>query len=124
MNQPAAASRPETRPSTRSNREPVLVVEADARLGRALLEQLYADGHPAELARTAGQARLLAGARPPRLVVLGELDSPRGTLDLLESIRGFQPQEAHEQTASPWPPSLPVIVLSTRTTEPDMLRAF
>jgi DNA-binding response OmpR family regulator len=50
------------------------------------------------------------------LVVLGELDSPRGTLDLLETIRG------HHTEA--WPQNLPVIVLSSRTTEPDMLRAF
>jgi DNA-binding response OmpR family regulator len=114
-NQPAT-SWPETRPGTSVGREPILVVEADADFGRALVEQLAADGHPAELARTARHAETLAGARPPRLVVLGELDSPRGTLDLLETIR--------EHHAEAWPQNLPVIVLSSRTTEPDMLRAF
>jgi DNA-binding response OmpR family regulator len=105
-----------SRPATSAGREPILVVETDADFGGALVEQLAADGHPAELARTARHAETLAGARPPRLVVLGELDSPRGTLDLLETIR--------EHHAEAWPQNLPVIVLSSRTTEPDMLRAF
>jgi len=117
----ATVSRPETswperRPAVSAGREPILVIEADADFGRALVEQLAADGHPAELARTAAHAEMTAGAHPPRLVVLGELDSPRGTLDLLETIRRHQPDA--------WPQNLPVIVLSSRTTEPDMLRAF
>jgi DNA-binding response OmpR family regulator len=112
----------ETTPGTSAGRQPILVVEADADCGRALVEQLAADGHPAELARTAGHAERTAGVRPPRLLLLGELDSPRGTLDLLETIRGHQASQ--RQTASPWPQDLPVIVLSSRTTEPDMLRAF
>jgi DNA-binding response OmpR family regulator len=78
-----------------AGREPILVVEADADFGRALVEQLAADGHPAELARTASHAEMTAGARPPRLVVLGELDSPRGTLDLLETIRGPTRKRGH-----------------------------
>lgn len=105
-----------SQPAASAGREPILVVETDADFGGALVEQLAADGHPAELARTARHAETLAGARPPRLVVLGELGSPRGTLDLLETIRG--------QHAETWPQNLPVIVLSSRTTEPDMLRAF
>lgn len=119
-----ATSWPQRRPGVSAGREPILVIEADADFGRALVEQLAADGHPAELARTAGHAEMTAGARPPRLVVLGELDSPRGTLDLLETIRRQDPQALERQTASPWPQNLPVIVLSSRTTEPDMLRAF
>jgi DNA-binding response OmpR family regulator len=113
----ATVSRPATSwPGTRTGREPILVVEADADFGRALVEQLAADGHPMELARTAAHAKMTAGAHPPGLVVLGELDSPRGTLELLETIRGHH--------AEAWPQNLPVIVLSSRTTEPDMLRAF
>jgi DNA-binding response OmpR family regulator len=99
-----------------TGREPILVIEVDADFGRALVEQLAADGHPAELACTASHAEAMAGARPSRLVVLGELGSPRGTLDLLETIR--------VPHAEAWPQNLPVIVLSSRTTEPDMLRAF
>jgi DNA-binding response OmpR family regulator len=108
---------------TSAGREPILVVEADADFGRALVEQLAADGHPAELSRTADNAALTVGAHPPRLLVLGELDS-RGTLDLLETIRGHDPEASRRQTSSPWPQNLPVIVLSSRRTEPDMLRAF
>ena len=90
-----ATSWPERRPGVSAGREPILVVEADADFGRALVEQLAADGHPAELARTASHAEMTAGARPPRLVVLGELDSPRGTLDLLETIRGPTRKRGH-----------------------------
>jgi len=111
-------------PATSTSREPILVVEADADFGRALVEQLAADGHPAELSRTADHAARTAGAHPPRLLVLGDLDSPRGTLDLLETIRGHDPEASRRRTSSPWPRNLPVIVLSSRRTEPDMLRAF
>lgn len=117
-------SRRQATPGTSTGREPILVVEADADFGRALVEQLAADGHPAELSRTADNAAMTAGARPPRLLVLGELDSPRGTLDLLETIRGHNQEASWRPTASPWPRNLPVIVLSSRRTEPDMLRAF
>jgi DNA-binding response OmpR family regulator len=112
----------ETRPS--AGREPILVIEANADFGRALVEQLAADGHPAELARTAGHSEIAAGVRPPQLVVLGELDTPRGRLDLLEAIRGHGPEVSQRQTSPPWPQNLPVIVLSSHTTELDMLRAF
>ena len=105
-------------------REPILVVEANADFGRALVEQLAADGHPAELAHTAGHAERKAGTSRPQLVVLGEINTPRGTLDLLETIRGRHPEASQRQITSPWPQDLPVIVLSSRTTEPDMLRAF
>ena len=37
---------------------------------------------------------------PPKLVVLGELDSPRGALDLLENIRGHDPEAFRRQTSS------------------------
>jgi DNA-binding response OmpR family regulator len=121
--QGVAISSPETGPRTSSERASILVVEADAELGRMLVEQLAADGHPTRLARTAEHAGVLAGVLPPRLVVLGGLDSPRGTLALLEAIRGGD-LGSHGQAASPWPSSLPVIVLSSRTEQPDLLRAF
>jgi DNA-binding response OmpR family regulator len=76
----------------------ILVIEGDAEVGRSLVEQLIADGHLAELALSAGHAAAVAGMRPPRLVVLGELDPPRGALDLLEKIRG------HDTDASCPPP--------------------
>jgi hypothetical protein len=71
----------------RATRGRILLVGGDANLGRVLLSQLRADGHCAEFAPTADRAAALAGVRPPRLVVLGDLDPPRGALDLLEKVR-------------------------------------
>ena len=119
-----AISRSETTPAISPARAPILVVESDASLGRELAEQLMADGHPTKLASTATHAGVLAGAHPPGLVVIGELDTPRGSLDLLESIRGHGLDESHEGTDSPWPSRLPVIVLSARGHQLEVLRAF
>jgi DNA-binding response OmpR family regulator len=97
---------------------PVLVVESDPDLGRAIVEQLAADGYRTELALTAQHARMLAGANAPRLTVLGGFDPPRGALELLQEIRqaGSQPM--------PWERSLPAIVLGPQAQELDLLRAF
>lgn len=122
--QAIAISQSGTRPPVTPGREPILVVESDAELGRELAEQLAADGHPTQLARTASHAGVLAAACAPSVIVIGDLETPRGALDLLESIRRRRHDRTDEQTRSPWPRNLPVIVLSSRRTEPDMLRAF
>jgi DNA-binding response OmpR family regulator len=96
----------------------ILVVESDAVLGAAIVEQLVADGYRAELARTAGHARILAARRVPKLAVIGDLDTPRDALELLGEIR-----EADRERA-PWVRELPVIVVSSRAQELDVLRAF
>jgi DNA-binding response OmpR family regulator len=96
----------------------ILVVEADVVLGAALVEQLIADGYRAELARTAEHARSLAAERAPKLALIGELDPPRGALGLLGEIR-----EADRGHAL-WSSELPVIVISSRVHELDVLRAF
>ncbi len=101
-----------------SPRTAILVVEADAVIGKALVEQLAADGFHAELARTAEHARALAAERVPKLAVIGDLDSPRGGLELLGEIR-----EANQERF-PWAHELPVIVVSSLAQELDMLRAF
>jgi DNA-binding response OmpR family regulator len=121
---PVAVEPCDAPPATSSDRDRILVVESDDVLGRALADQLAADGHPVELACTEGHARLLAAARPPSLLVLGDLDAPRGALDLLESIRSAQPHGAGGQVLSPWAAGLPVIVVSSRKTQIDLLRAF
>jgi DNA-binding response OmpR family regulator len=105
---------------TASARGPIFVVGADAGFGRALGGQLLADGYQVKLAHTASRAAVLAAAQTPRLIVLGELDPPRGALDLLEAIRRRQP--AGEQGS--WPPDVPVIMLSSATEQTDLLRAF
>ncbi|HWY18550.1 MAG TPA: response regulator transcription factor [Solirubrobacteraceae bacterium] len=97
---------------------PILVVESDAATAKTLVEQMTNDGYQAELARSAEHARARAMWCPPRLVVLGDLDSSRGQLELLEEIR----QTARERRV--WAPSMPVIVIGASVSELDMLRAF
>ncbi len=96
----------------------VLVVESDPELGPAIVEQLIADAYRAELARSAEHARIRAAASPPSVVVLGDLGSPRGALELLEEIR----QSARAGTS--WPRETPVVVIGPRAQELDVLRAF
>jgi DNA-binding response OmpR family regulator len=97
---------------------PILVVESDPQLGRALVEQLHADGYRAELARSAEHARILACRSEPELALLGGLESPHGALELLEEIR------AADSGCVPWKQELPAIVLGSQARVPDMLRAF
>jgi DNA-binding response OmpR family regulator len=96
----------------------ILVVETDAVLGGMLVEQLIADGYRAQLACTVEHARCLAAERVPKLAVIGDLDSQRGGLELLGEIRGAGREHAH------WTSELPVIVISSRAHELDVLRAF
>jgi DNA-binding response OmpR family regulator len=97
---------------------PILLVEADRAQGQKLAEQLAADGFVVELARTAEHARILAGERPPRLALLGELGAPRGALELLEEIRAGPGSELG------WDPGLSTLVLGSRAGELEVLRAF
>jgi DNA-binding response OmpR family regulator len=109
----------------------VLVVEHDPEIGGPLVEQLTADGYRAQLARTAGHARALARARPPWVVLLGELERPRAALELLVEIRGGG-SPASTRPEDPlsvglpaiWSADLPAIVVSSHAREPDLLRAF
>ena len=93
----------------------ILVVEHDAEVGRPLVDQLDADGYAARLALTAEHARVTARSSPPAAVVLCDLEQPCAALGLLAEVR---------EGEDPWPESLPVIVVSTRAQEPDLLRAF
>jgi DNA-binding response OmpR family regulator len=102
---------------------PVLLIEHDPQIARPLLAQLPADGYPAQLARTARHAQTLARAHPPALALLGDLEHPCAALALLAEIRGRGIRTA-ASAASPWPTDLPVIVISSRAQEADLLRAF
>jgi DNA-binding response OmpR family regulator len=106
----------------------ILVVEHDVLLGAPLVEQLVADGYEAHLARSLEHARTLARAAPPRLLVLGELESPRRALELLVEVRADRRLEAGcsqaARAASGWSADLPVIVLGAQARESDLLRAF
>jgi DNA-binding response OmpR family regulator len=96
----------------------ILVIGSDAALGRALVEQLSADGYSVERALTPEHARHLAAERAPTLALVGDLGCPREAVELLEEIRGAVPERG------PWTPQLPVIVVSSRAHELDVLRAF
>jgi DNA-binding response OmpR family regulator len=98
---------------------PILIVESDGDVGGSIVGQLLADGYLAELAHTAGHARALAARRPPRLIVLGGLDPPRGALDLLTEIRALRREGSYR-----WPSGVPVIVVGPGAGELDLLRAF
>ena len=97
---------------------PILVVEADRQIARAISEQLLADGFAVELARSAEHARILARASSPALAVLGGLDAPRGALELLREIRRADGSRA------PWDRTLPAIVIGGEQCELELLRAF
>jgi DNA-binding response OmpR family regulator len=97
---------------------PILVVESDAATAKTLAEQLTSDGYQVELARTAEHARTHAMWHAPRLVVLGDLDSPRRPMELLKEIR----QTSRGRPL--WAPEVPVIVIGASVRELDMLRAF
>lgn len=102
---------------------PLLVVEHDERIARPLVDQLAADGYRARQARTTEHARALSRADPPHAALLGELETPRAALELLVEIRGGG-LPVPRGTESFWPGGLPVIVMSPRVEEPDLLRAF
>jgi DNA-binding response OmpR family regulator len=104
---------------------PILVVEHDCEIGGSLVEQLAADGYQVRLARTAEHARALARESPPKLVILGDLESPRGALELLREIRGGRCLTV-APTGGSWSDDLPAIVVGSRAQELDLdlLRAF
>ncbi len=113
-------STPSTAAGVSEHREAtVLLVDASSSIGREIVEQLCADGYRAALAHSAEHARVLARAQPVRAILLGELDAPRGALDLLKEIRRPAPS-----AGSVWDEHLPVIVLSSNIGQPDLLRAF
>jgi len=100
-------------------RGPILLVESDPDAGSSLAEQLTADGYRVARACTARHARALAQAGAPCLALLGELDPPRGALRLLQQIRASDPTWAGCAA-----PTLPAIVIGSRRSQLELLRAF
>jgi DNA-binding response OmpR family regulator len=100
----------------------ILIVEHDLEIGGPLVEQLVADGYRARLARSAEHARVLARDVQPMLLVIGDLGSPRGALDLLDEVRGSGRSAGSRDM--PWSADLPTIVVGAQAREPDLLRAF
>lgn len=101
----------------------ILLAEADPDIGRAIAGQLRADGYEPVLARSSEHAQALAEMRAVRLAILGELESARAPLELLELIRGARGSSGRGGSTS-LTSDLPVIVLCSTARELDMLRAF
>ena len=99
---------------------PILLVEANSDVGCELIEQLRADRLHAILAQTAEHARVLARVNTPRALVLGQLEAPRGALDLLEEVRGAGIGPGRLA----WDDGLPAIVLGPGNAQLELLRAF
>jgi DNA-binding response OmpR family regulator len=99
----------------------ILLVQSNSLLAREIVEQLRADRFQAVLATGAEHARTLARMHRVRVVVLGELEDPRGALDLLEEIRG-----AYETggARAHWDSRLPVIAIGSGAGQLELLRAF
>jgi DNA-binding response OmpR family regulator len=99
----------------------ILFVQSNPSLGRELVEQLRADRFEAVFASGAEHARTLARMHHVRVVVVGELDAPRGALDLLEEIRGGCEMDG---TRARWDARLPVIAIGSGAGQLELLRAF
>jgi DNA-binding response OmpR family regulator len=96
---------------------PILLIDADRERAAALTGQLLLDDFAVELARSAEHGRILARARMPELVLLGEIGSPRGALTLLDEIRS-------SGASMPWDTRTLTIVLGGDGDELDVIRAF
>jgi DNA-binding response OmpR family regulator len=116
-----ARSAPSIEVDDRPQEATILLVQSNRSLARELGEQLRADRFQALLAGGAEHARTLARMHRVRVVVLGELDQPRGALDLLEEIRGAR--EADSARAH-WDARLLVIVIGSGAGQLELLRAF
>jgi DNA-binding response OmpR family regulator len=101
----------------------ILLAEADPEIARTIAGQLLADGYEPMLARSSEHARALAEMRPPRLAILGELESARAALEFLQQVRSTEPGSP-PKTRRPLRSDLPVIVLCSTAQELDLLRAF
>lgn len=99
-------------------RQPILVIEADADLGRDIADQLLADSYPAHLLASAQDAAQFAQCHPPRALIIGSLGSPRAPLALLRHIR------RPARDAPDWTADVPVIMLNASRRQTDLLRAF
>ena len=67
----------------------ILVIDTDPHLGRELVRHLCLDGYQAIHAQSANHARILATQQPLAAVILGDLESQRTSLDVLEEILRF-----------------------------------
>lgn len=96
----------------------ILLVESDPSRSEAIARQLAIDGYEVRVAHTAQHARALTRGVQASAVVLGEVDGPRGRLELLEAMR------LRDGTPEGWSSAIPVLVIGLRSDQLGMLRAF
>lgn len=96
----------------------ILVIDDDPSLAQQIVHHLCLDGYQALPAQSTNHARMLAAQHPLAAIVLGALENPRSSLDTLDEIRSAS------APGSPWDPTVPVLVVSARTEELDLARAF
>jgi DNA-binding response OmpR family regulator len=128
------ASARRSRPTDHSRNATVIVADARASVGAEVVEQLRADGYCAALARTAEHARALSRGGDLRAIVLGQLDAPEDSLDLLCEIRRGELSCGPGATdrdmvgdfggSRHWDRQIPAIVLSAGGGQLELLRAF
>jgi DNA-binding response OmpR family regulator len=95
---------------------PILVVDSDPTTTAFLVDLLIGDGHAVAYALGAPEALEVADRQQPELMLIGDLTHPRETLDVIASVRAGY--------AGSVDPQLPIIVLTARCGELDVLRAF
>jgi DNA-binding response OmpR family regulator len=93
----------------------ILIVEADRATATVLTDQLTADGYTTAAVTTIAGVRRAADELHPDLLLLGDVPERRGALDLVAEIRAGR---------SAFDEALPVLMLSARRTELDVVRAF
>ncbi len=93
----------------------VLVVEDDARIAEVIAEQLGEEGFTVCLARSVSQALALLSERAPDLAVL-DVALPDGS--------GFEICRRIREGGERFDSAIPVLMLSGRTDEVDVLRGF
>jgi DNA-binding response OmpR family regulator len=95
---------------------PILVVDSDATTTAFLTDLLIGDGRAVAYALDARKALELADRQQPELMLIGDLTPPRDTLDVIASVRAGYVGSVD--------PQLPIIVLTARCGELDVLRAY
>ena len=93
----------------------VLILEDDDRIAAAIVEQLHEEGFATECARTVAEAIVALDERAPDLAIL-DVALPDGS--------GFEVCRHIRRGGKRFDSAIPVLLLSGRTDETDVLRGF
>src|SRR3954453_14815802 len=96
----------------------ILIVDEDEQTAAFLADNLTADGYELDLARSPGQAlHALANKFPDLAIIDADLSGPSG-LEIISTVR------AADGVVSKINPRTPLMLLSSRSSELDRVRAF